>query len=210
MRGLLYKDMILIWRECRNMLLLCLVFLFIGVFTENFFFAAFTIFYISVLPVTAMGIDEAARWDRYAITMPLNRRDLVGSRYLLAFLGMLTVALTFILFNCVVLLFKGRPAAAGIDIAGFLVAISVVLMFLTLYFPICFKVGVVKSRSWYMLIIVLFFIIFLGISYMDLLDLEDIYSRAVKISSWIAFFISIAFYFCSYLISLVIYSKREL
>ena len=36
----------------------------------------------AMMPVTAFSFDEKAKWDKYALSMPVSRRDLVLSKYI--------------------------------------------------------------------------------------------------------------------------------
>ena len=45
-----------------------------------------TVMSFSMLILTSMGYDEAAGFDKYALTLPVNREDLVRTKYLLLLL----------------------------------------------------------------------------------------------------------------------------
>lgn len=47
------------------------------------FFNVYVLFSV-MIPMSAIAYDDKAKWDRYALTMPVSRRDLVISKYLLA------------------------------------------------------------------------------------------------------------------------------
>ncbi len=210
MKGLLYKDLILIWRDSRNMLVLCVLFLLLGVITSNYFFSVITIIYVAMLPLTTMGIDEVAKWDRYAITMPVTRWELVASRYLLALFGMVFTAACFLLLSYVIAVFKGSSWGLQDNMINLLMVLCIASLFLALNFPICFKVGVAKSRMWYLALIALFFVVIFGAMYLDIIDYHRLVNLISSYPLWLLPLACLGIYLASYFISLGFYKSREL
>ena len=90
MSGLVYKDLMNMRRYLKQLLLIFVVFVFIFSFSGNnySFVAAYGVMLSAMVVLSSMAYDEQAKWDKYALTMPLSRRSLVGAKYLL---GLLTV-----------------------------------------------------------------------------------------------------------------------
>ena len=44
---------------------------------------------VAMLPISALGYDERCKWERYALSMPLRKKDLFFSKLLL---GVLAIA----------------------------------------------------------------------------------------------------------------------
>lgn len=162
MKGLLLKDWFVLWKQGRWMLLLSVLYAVIAVVGDNLFFVGFTVLFLSMLPITALGFDERSHWDRYALTMPYTRRQIVCGKYLLSLIGMAAAALLYILLAVGVLLFSDTP----LDIAGLALVLGTMLaigfLFSALNFPIMFKLGVEKGRLWFILITV-GLILFVGV-----------------------------------------------
>lgn len=154
MKGLLLKDWFVLWKQGRWMLLLALLYSVISVVGDNLFFAGFTILFLSMLPLTALGFDERSHWDRYALTMPYTRRQLVLSKYLLAAIGMGAAVVWYLLLTAATLVFSSEQ----MNVAGFLwmlgTMLGIGLLFTALCFPIVFRLGSEKGRLWFMLITV--------------------------------------------------------
>ena len=94
MRGLIWKDFLVLRKTLRLYVLFLLGYLgmaLLGIFDLTFV-TAFCAVILMILPISAFSYDEFARWDRYARTLPLSPRQLVGGRYLFVLLLMLAVA----------------------------------------------------------------------------------------------------------------------
>ena len=94
MNGLLLKD----WISLRtSIVLVAIVFVFCtalfvpwGVSSVAFLIG---IAMALLLPVNAMTLDTASRWERYVLALPLSRREILAARYQFAYLCLGAVAL---------------------------------------------------------------------------------------------------------------------
>lgn len=93
-----------------------------------------------MLPISTIAYDERCKWDKYALTMPVSRRQIVLSKYLLG--GILAVGAQ--VMNLIAL------RAAGVDLAEnaryYLLIFAVGIVYLCLVLPLLFKFGVEKGR----------------------------------------------------------------
>ena len=98
MKGLLLKDWFVIWKQCRYLLFVPAVFLAVSALSDDSqFFAIFAFLLSAMYPMTVMGLDEQSKWERYALTMPFRRRDLVLSKYLLSFCSLFLYGVLYLL-----------------------------------------------------------------------------------------------------------------
>ena len=84
MTGLIMKD-ILVMRKALKSYLFIMVLYAVMAWLDilNFgFIITFIQVMLMVLPITAFAYDEQAKWDRYAMSLPLGRSKVVGARYL--------------------------------------------------------------------------------------------------------------------------------
>ena len=102
--------------------------------------------------MTVMGLDEQSKWERYALTMPFRRRDLVLSKYLLSFCSLFLYGVLYLLL---VLLFKHDPEEMKVSVMLTSVGISIGILYSALAYPFLFKLGMEKGRIWYLILIVL-------------------------------------------------------
>ena len=113
MKGLLKKDLYMIWAYGRMLLLISALFLAMSVFApaeENFFFVIYPVLLGGVLPVTLLSYDERFGWNRYCDTMPLSRKQIVNERFLMSLLSFLVLYALTLLVQAIVLLPRGRAA----------------------------------------------------------------------------------------------------
>ena len=87
MKGLLLKDIYNLRKVGKQYILILAFFTVYCFFLKNpSFFPMMTVMSFSMLILTSMGYDEAAGFDKYALTLPVNREDLVRTKYLLLLL----------------------------------------------------------------------------------------------------------------------------
>ena len=86
MKSLLLKDLYNMRTNVRYLLVMMLVFAvaFIPNGYLNFLFITSTMF--SVMMVSTFSYDEYAKWNRYALVMPIQKRDIVAGKFLMAVL----------------------------------------------------------------------------------------------------------------------------
>jgi ABC-2 type transport system permease protein len=145
MKGLILKDLYVILKQMKYLLLIIALFTILLGYT----FGAFLLLYCAMLPITTIGYDERAKWDEYAATMPYSRKDIVLSKYLL---GLMCIGVAFVLVFIGSLgfgLFTGTGITAA-SVGQLLVMLTsilcITLIFMALNLSIIFKWGVEKGR----------------------------------------------------------------
>ena len=93
MKGLLMKDLLNLKQTIRVWALLLALFIVIGFAQQSpIYVGSMLTVMLLLLPVNALAYDENCKWDAYALTMPVMRRDLALSKYLLVLLGAAVMA----------------------------------------------------------------------------------------------------------------------
>ena len=83
-KGLLLKDVYELWAQSKVLLILIAVYLLVPALTGgNAMLGSVALLLLAMLPASALGYDERCKWERYARAMPVRRRDLVVSKFLL-------------------------------------------------------------------------------------------------------------------------------
>jgi ABC-type transport system involved in multi-copper enzyme maturation permease subunit len=138
----------------------------------NFLFGMISII-LTLLTITSISYDERSKWDKYALTMPISRQDIVISKYLLG----LILALVALALNLVfVVLLSDLPVKESIATAFALFGIS--LLFLSFMLPALFKYGVEKGRFIMLLIFFVPTAIVIIASKLDIIEMiSDIISN---------------------------------
>lgn len=203
MKGLIFKDFNNLMKQYRVLLLLIIFYLVISMSSEdaNFFGGVVTILMVMQI-ITTLSYDEKSKWDRYALTMPISRSDLVFSKYIL---GLILLAIAFAI-NFIFRVIAG----VGHPLEALLVSLSttgVGLFFMFLILPVLFNFGVEKGRYITMLIFFVPTAILMLISRMGLTITNESLINSLPIISVLVLILS---GLVSVNASLAIFSKKEL
>ncbi len=92
-------------------------------------------------PLSALAYDERAKWDKYALTMPVTRAKMVLSKYVL---GLMLCGLAFLIYVLFCVLVLKEQASASL--AAGAVLLFAALFYMAITFPLLFKLGVERGR----------------------------------------------------------------
>lgn len=149
MKGLLLKDLINLKGQAKVMLLLLGFYMVMAfVSREQSYFGGVVTILCALIPVTALSYDERAKWDHVALTMPISRRDMVLSKYILG--GIFAVGA--LVINIIFQMFMHTHAMTDILMTSFLLC-GIGILFLSILLPILFKLGVEKGRIIMMMVL---------------------------------------------------------
>lgn len=150
MKGLILKDIMNLKKQGIYYLLVIGIYIIISITSGNSFMFQYMIcVFGGMLPITAMAYDEKADWDKYALSMPVSRIEMVLSKYVLAIIGLI-VGFVFSTVYSLIL-----PAKVEISNRYLMYPYLIVLLFTSIILPILFKVGVEKGRIVMMAILLL-------------------------------------------------------
>lgn len=146
MKGLILKDFINLKKNLKifGVLTIFYVVLSFSMNSSSYFGTMFT-FVFAMLTMSTYTFDEQAKWDGYALTMPITKDQIVRSKYLVMFL--LTISSMIFSFGVLVLLnliMKSENLFAGIITSA--LGAAVVVIFYCISIPFFTKLGVEKSR----------------------------------------------------------------
>lgn len=216
MKGLLIKDLYQMIKYCRSILIVVACFLVAASMnSSSWFFIFYPCLLCGMIPVTLLAYDERSRWDQYALTLPVTRRQIVTGKY---FISAGAVILCLILSIAVAGL---KTAGAGTFTAEKLVSLLSVIFVAasatsSLTLPFVFKWGVEKGRlAYYVIMGAMTAMVFLYVDYLPLTPKEaagDVLSSSAGtvLPAAPLFLLGAAFYMISWLVSVKVYEKREL
>lgn len=156
MKGLILKDLFVLRKIAVLYLVIEGVLLAASLFNPAMQMFAILYFLIlaMMLPITALAYDERAGWEKYALTMPVTRKKLVASKYLLGLILLGTSLVLMILFIIFAYEFLATYSVNYIETTFRLVLAAVVgCLFLSVLMPIMLKLGTEKGRIVMMLMI---------------------------------------------------------
>ena len=143
MKGLLTKEILVLLKNSRMQLVIMLLFAAVGIISNNLTFILIVPLLFSMVIISGMNVDETSRWQRYSICLPVSRKKIVSSKYLLILCsalvsGVVTSALFLIIrmkndnYNIPAYFMILASAAAGIIVPSFML-------------PFYFKFGAAKG-----------------------------------------------------------------
>ena len=149
MKGLLYKDWTMLWKQGKMYLLIILIFCIIPQFTRM----GFAMAYAAILPYSIIAYDEQSKWSRLAIMMPYTDGQLVLSKYMLSWLGMLLVMALSAISRTADYFINGQTVLIQ-EYQEVLIFTAASSLFSTIGLPMVFRFGVEKGRLMFIPVII--------------------------------------------------------
>jgi len=205
MKGLILKDLINLKSTFKMLGLMITLFAVIYIPQGNGFIFGMIILMFAMMVVTTISYDDLAKWDAYALTMPVTRKEMVLSKYLMmALLNTLGAVLALIVGIVGNMIMRQSFSMEILVIIGVLYLVA--LCYGALIVPLIYQFGAEKAR----LVLILSALIPTGLI---LLLTQMQIPLPEAINPLIYFFLLLGFtvimVFGSYLISLRIYSNKE-
>lgn len=214
MNGLLYKDLLNLGSTLKYLavmtLIFCVVFLPLG---NELPVYIILIMFGAMLPTTAISFDTAARWDIYAASLPLSRRDIVRSKYLLMAGGICVAGIVSLtIAEAMTILMPGEgiilPFVDPLPLMVMFVACGLILGSIAL--PLTLKFGAEKMRYIVMLIALTPVLVVLGMTFlMDLSGTTLAVPALLPALIGILLAVTVVLVVVSYRFSTRIYTSRE-
>lgn len=214
MNGLLYKDLLNLSPTMKYLafmaLIFCVVFIPMG---NELPVYIILIMFGAMMPTTAISFDTAARWDKYAASLPLTHREIVAARYSLMIGG---ICVAGILSLAIAVVMTVLMPGEGIFLL-FLDPLPLMVMFVacglllgSIALPLTLKFGAEKMRYLIMVIAPTPVVLMLGMTF--LLDLSGPMPASpllLPVLLGILLAVTAVVVFVSYLLSVRIYTKKE-
>lgn len=213
MKGLLYKDIVVLKKQISTLLIFVVVyggFCMAGVFDFSIIGVLVSVFGLTI-PMSSVALDDAAHWDRYAAATPAGRKGIVAGKYLFTLLVILVSGLA----GTAIML--GMSATGLIDnppqelVVVILSCAAVTLLLDAVILPFLLKYGAEKARIVSMITFVLIFgsIVLLG-------GLANNGVNMPQLPGWLAAalpavfaLVSMGGFALSFAVSLGIYDRKE-
>lgn len=207
MKGLLLKDLYYL-KSMKNALIVFMGLWVLNFMTKsNYFASLLMISYINgVMSIQTIYEEEKSNWNKYSLTMPINKSEIVMSKYLLTFFTIIVSILIGLI--CLMLFNNFSININTLSIVAMVIGLN--LIFFSLYILIAIKYGMEKST------IMLF--IFIGVMVLTILFLynklplvkemfQNIFYRFNSINETGVIFLSIGIGLFLYILSMVVSIK---
>jgi len=150
-KGLIWKDLLILRKSLRTYLLMVLIYAALSL-TGTFggTFVAMLCVMLLILPISAFAYDEMARWDRYAFSLPLGRERVVQARYGFVLLMALIAAALGSSLSVVLSILTKEDLM--LYLCTMLAALAIGLLVCAVLLPLCYKLGAERARPWLMIV----------------------------------------------------------
>jgi len=168
-----------------------------------------------MLCISTFSYDDYSKWDRYALALPLTRKDIVKSRYVFALI-LLVISFTIgSLVNMIGLFIYDSAITLGLIFAIPLATIIAITFIIAILFPAMYKYGAEKGRLVLLLVSILLGIVGYGINYIfksitiDVTLLNNGVEFLLNYGVYLIILVALLSLYLSYLKSIQIYQKKE-
>ncbi len=139
MKALLIKDMIVLSKKVKRMLIIIPIFAVVG---ETGLIMSILV--CGMLVNTAFAYDDLAKWNKIAVMMPYSTKDMVLSKYILGYICLALGMVVVVAIQLIVLL--AYPPLYSLNYAVLLSAVFSTMFAIALYVPVIIKFGIEKAR----------------------------------------------------------------
>ncbi len=203
MKGLILKDIIMTWKYCKAFMVIVAAFLVGSVFVQGYsFYNLYPMVIAGIVPYTLFAYEERCKWSAYCTTLPVTRRQIVSSKFLLSLICIATVTVL-----TVIALMIGMYENGDVDTKEIL---SVICLLLAIGFispsimmPFVFKFSVEKARIAYLIVVGF------GSGLSAFFSFNSKVAVA-ELNSSILLIIGVVMFAVSWLVSIKLYEKKEL
>jgi ABC-type transport system involved in multi-copper enzyme maturation permease subunit len=214
MTGLILKDLYNLKRYLKQIGLIFVIFGFLALQSKDpTLFIGMVTMIFSMLVITSMSYDDFAKWDKYALTMPILRKDIVLSKYILFIILMIVGTVASGILSLAMNIYLHLNKAMEVVVTCGVMMLVIIFLF-SILMPLLLKYGVEKSRILIFVIVgapaffgavILRLMKYLNIPQPDEALLEKLFSVLPYASIVLALLALIL----SYNISVRIYEKKE-
>lgn len=207
MIGLVIKDILNLKNSFRTSLLILALFSFMAYQSQDpTYLMGMFVLIMSIQSISSISYDELAKWDVYALTMPISRVKLVISKYILSIMLSIIALIISGAISYFVILPTSNMNTIEFLLSSYLVFASSILL-LSVLLPLIYRYGVEKSRL--LIFIVISIPVLIGIFFSKIgIDLPD--ENQLRTLFKVSPFIIIALLFISSFISCRIYKNKDM
>lgn len=150
MLGLIVKDLLCLKKSAFKLIIILGLYIVIFSSADNIIFLCTMIIMISTtLILNTFAYDELSKWDYYALSLPVTKKQIVLTKYLL------TALFDFFGFSIALLLYLIKRQFNVETIASVYALSASGLVLASVLLPLLYKLGTQKARIWLIMIFLL-------------------------------------------------------
>lgn len=148
MRGLLIKELLGFRSNSKSFIPMFIIFLALGIITKDTSFIGMMLGSLCLGQVmNSFGYDDKASWEKFALSTPITRNDLVVSKYIYSLLLLFISLIITSLFSLGLVVFKIKSDLLEIVLVNY-ATFYVIGVILFVLLPLIFKFGIEKARNY--------------------------------------------------------------
>ena len=213
MKGLILKDLLNLRKNLKTIIIMCLFYtLLFSTLNPTFLSGMITILFAMQI-LTTFSYDDYSKWNMYALSLPITKKQLVLSKYILGISFIIFGGVFSFILTSLLSLFKGSFILGDL-IASIIGSTGIMILMILILLPLIFKYGVERSRIMLLAIFAIPTVLILIISKVLALTgipfpSEEQLNALLPVICIIATLILIAGSYVSYMTSVKIITKKE-
>ena len=220
-KGLITKDLLQLKTYKRTLIVFIFVFVFSGMQQETMDGAMSMITIMLILVFGMVGIatfsyDEMAKADRYILTLPLTRKEVVRAKYMLVILLTLVGAVLGVLASGIISYAMSKALPDFLELISYALGGILGIAFVEgIQIPCMYKFGAEKGRMQIFIVIAIMALLLGGIFFIGEkinvnLPVNNILNILTNFLPLVLLALTAIIYFVSYKIAYKLYSKKEI
>ena len=213
MKGLILKDLLNLRKNLKTIIIMCLFYtLLFSTLNPTFLSGMITILFAMQI-LTTFSYDDYSKWNMYALSLPITKKQLVLSKYILGISFIIFGGVFSFILTSLLSLFKGSFILGDL-VASIIGSTGIMILMIRILLPLIFKYGVERSRVMLLAIFAIPTVLILIISKVLALTgipfpSEEQLNALLPVICIIATLILIAGSYVSYMTSVKIVTKKE-
>ena len=216
MKGLIIKDLCVLENQMKTLLLVLAFFIIFSIINEDATFILFLVpFYMIMILITTFNYDEFNKWDSYCNSLPLSRKEIVKSKYILFNATSLIALILGILASFIIPSFIENTTFESLFASIIGVAFGICLV-ISLLIPFYYKFGSSKGRIMLFLCIVILALLIGAITSLDIFNnkelmniINSLNNLSLGMFTLLLIILTVIIMSISYYISVRIYKNKE-
>ena len=216
MKGLIIKDLCVLKNQMKTLLLVLAFFIIFSIINEDATFILFLVpFYMIMILITTFNYDEFNKWDSYCNSLPLSRKEIVKSKYILFNATSLIALILGILASFIIPSFIENTTFESLFASIIGVAFGICLV-ISLLIPFYYKFGSSKGRIMLFLCIVILALLIGAITSLDIFNnkelmniINSLNNLSLGMFTLLLIILTVIIMSISYCISVRIYKNKE-
>ena len=145
MKGLILKDLLNLRKNLKTIIIMCLFYtLLFSTLNPTFLSGMITILFAMQI-LTTFSYDDYSKWNMYALSLPITKKQLVLSKYILGISFIIFGGVFSFILTSLLSLFKGSFILGDL-VASIIGSTGIMILMILILLPLIFKYGVERSR----------------------------------------------------------------